>query len=134
MTSLCPYCFLFGCLITKFSKPLDPKTTLKVFSFQYYPEKIFLFFYNEIVYMFCATAVVCKQHLVWHHETCFQMATVHITAICVTLVKTYHSCIHELHFPLSENELNLHRVHGKHEGNKVFGNIQYIFCVIADTQ
>lgn len=81
--------------------------------------------------MFCAAAVVYKQHLVWHHETCIQMATVHITASCVTLVKTHHSCIHELHFPVSENDLNFHRVNGKHEGDKVFGSIQYIFCLIA---
>ena len=97
-------------------------------------EYFFLFIYNQIMYRFCAAAVVCKQHLVWHHETCIQMTTVHIPAMCVTLAKIYHSCIHDLHFLLSENELNLHGVNGKHEGNKVFGRMQYIFCLIANTQ
>ena len=72
----------------------------------------------------CAAAAVCKQHLVWHHETCIQMTTVHIPAMCVTLAKIYNSYIHDLYFLLSENELNLHGVNGKHEGNKVFGRMQ----------
>lgn len=85
-TVLTVFVCLFTCLITKFLKSVDPKMTLKVFNFQYYAKKLFFPFISKQCTHFVA-AVVSQQHLVWHHETCIQMAVVHIAASCVTLVK-----------------------------------------------
>lgn len=102
----------------------------EVFRSQYDVERVHIsilykaalfFIYNAIVYV-CDVAVVCKQHLVWYQETSIKIATIHSIVGVMTLAKS-----HLFHFLVLENQWRFYAVNGKYEGDKLFGNIKYIF-------